>query len=127
MDWRAYHRKGVGNGISIVLLINIISGMPSDFVTLYSTFVANKSIARGVTVAVIIAAIVIAVVVLVVILQDGERRIPVQYSQKVAGRKNNWWSGYKYSFKGKYSRCYANYLCFINYAVPCNHRSVVYK
>ena len=79
--------KGVGNGISIVLLINIISGMPSDFVTLYSTFVANKSIARGVTVAVIIAAIVIAVVVLVVILQDGERRIPVQYSQKVAGRK----------------------------------------
>ena len=61
--------------------------MPSDFVTLYSTFVANKSIARGVTVAVIIAAIVIAVVVLVVILQDGERRIPVQYSQKVAGRK----------------------------------------
>ena len=79
--------KGVGNGISIVLLINIISGMPSDLVTLYSTVVANKSIVRGVTVAVIIAAIVIAVVVLVVILQDGERRIPVQYSQKVAGRK----------------------------------------
>ena len=79
--------KGVGNGISIVLLINIISGMPSDFVTLYSTFISNKSIARGVTVAAIIIAIIIAVVVLVIILQDGERRIPVQYSQKIAGRK----------------------------------------
>ena len=79
--------NGVGNGISIVLLINIISGIPGDFVTLYSTFVANKSIARGVTVAAIILAIIIAVVVLVIFLQDGERRIPVQYSQKIAGRK----------------------------------------
>ena len=34
--------NGVGNGISIVLLINIISGMPSDFATLYSTFVAPR-------------------------------------------------------------------------------------
>ena len=34
VGWRAYHRKGVGNGISIVLLINIISGMPDDFTTL---------------------------------------------------------------------------------------------
>ena len=42
--------KGVGNGISIVLLINIISGMPSDFATLYSTFVAPKTPAKGVLV-----------------------------------------------------------------------------
>ena len=34
--------NGVGNGISIVLLINIISGMPSDFATLYNTFVARQ-------------------------------------------------------------------------------------
>ncbi len=38
--------NGVGNGISIVLLINIISGMPSDFATLYSTFVAPKLLQR---------------------------------------------------------------------------------
>jgi preprotein translocase subunit SecY len=79
--------NGVGNGISIVLLINIIAGMPSDFATLFSQFVLNKSIARGVTVAVIIVAIVVIMVVLVVILQDAERRIPVQYSQKVAGKR----------------------------------------
>jgi preprotein translocase subunit SecY len=79
--------NGVGNGISIVLLINIIAGMPSDFATLFSQFVLNKSIARGVTVAAIIIAIVVIMVVLVVILQDAERRIPVQYSQKVAGKR----------------------------------------
>ena len=80
--------NGVGNGISIVLLINIISGMPSDFATLYNTFVASKTIARGVLAAAIILAILLAVVVLVCFLQDGERRIPVQYSQKITGRRS---------------------------------------
>ncbi|MDD3361866.1 MAG: preprotein translocase subunit SecY [Hespellia sp.] len=79
--------KGVGNGISIVLLINIISRVPDDFVSLYTQFVSGKSIARGVLAALIIVAIVVLVVVFVIILQDGERRIAVQYSQKVQGRK----------------------------------------
>ena len=79
--------NGVGNGISIVLLINIISGMPSDFATLNSTFVAPRTIAKGVLAAAIIIAILVVMVVLVCFLQDGERRIPVQYSQKVSGRK----------------------------------------
>ena len=80
--------NGVGNGISIVLLINIISGMPSDFATLYSTFVAPRTIAKGVLAAAIIIAILVVMGVLVCFLQDGERRIPVQYSQKVSGRKS---------------------------------------
>ena len=80
--------NGVGNGISIVLLINIISGMPSDFATLYSTFVAPRTIAKGVLAAAIIIAILVVMVVLVCFLQDGERIIPVQYSQKVSGRKS---------------------------------------
>ena len=80
--------NGVGNGISIVLLINIISGMPNDFATLYSTFVAPKTIAKGVLAGAVILAILIIMVVLVCFLQDGERRIPVQYSQKVTGRKS---------------------------------------
>ena len=80
--------NGVGNGISIVLLINIISGMPNDFATLYSTFVAPKTIAKGVLAGAVILAILILMVVLVCFLQDGERRIPVQYSHKVTGRKS---------------------------------------
>lgn len=79
--------KGIGNGTSIILLINILSRIPSDFVTLYETFIKGKSLAKGALAAVIILAIVMVIVVFTILLQDGERRIPVQYSQKIQGRK----------------------------------------
>lgn len=79
--------KGVGNGISIVLVINIISRIPSDMTALFEKFVKGKPIASAALAVVIILAIIIALVVFVVILQSGERRIAVQYSQKVAGRR----------------------------------------
>lgn len=79
--------NGVGNGISIVLLFNIISNLPSDASTLYTRFMSGKSVAVSAVAAIIIVAIVIAIVVFVVVLQDGERRIPVQYSKKMQGRK----------------------------------------
>ena len=79
--------KGIGNGISIVLVINIISRMPEDIGTLFNQFIANKSIPKGILAGLIIAAIIVAVVVFVVVLQDAERRIPVQYSKKLQGRK----------------------------------------
>ncbi len=79
--------NGVGNGISIVLMINIVSRIPNDLVSLFQTFVQGKTIARGALAALIIAAIIILVVVLVLILNGGIRRIPVQYSKKMVGRK----------------------------------------
>ena len=79
--------NGVGNGISVVLVINIISRIPEDFANLYQQFIKGKPIATGVLAAVIILAIVIAMVVLVIILNDGVRKIPVQYAKKVQGRK----------------------------------------
>ena len=79
--------KGVGNGISIVLTINIISRMPNDIGTLYQQFISGKTVPKGILAAVIILAIIVAMVVFVVVLQDGERRIAVQYSQKVMGRR----------------------------------------
>ncbi len=79
--------KGIGNGISIILLINILSRIPSDFVTLYSQFMAGKGIGMAALAAVIILAIILFIVVFVIILQDGQRKIPVQYSQKIQGRK----------------------------------------
>ena len=79
--------KGVGNGISIILAINIISRMPNDFATLFDQFIAGKSIQIGILAAVIILAIVIGMVFFVVLLQDGVRKIPVQYSKKIQGRK----------------------------------------
>ena len=79
--------KGVGNGISIVLMINIVSRIPSDLASLFVKFVKGKNIARGGLAAIIIMAIIIVVVVLVLILNGGERKIPVQYSKKMVGRK----------------------------------------
>lgn len=79
--------NGVGNGISIVLLINIISRVPSDFITLYEQFIKGKSLATGGLAALIILAVLLVVVVFVIVLQDAVRKIPVQYSQKVIGRK----------------------------------------
>lgn len=79
--------NGVGNGISIVLTINIISRIPQDLTLLFEQFVKGKEIAFQVLNLAIIIAIIIAVTVLTVALQGAERRIPVQYSRKVQGRK----------------------------------------
>ena len=80
--------KGVGNGISIVLLFNIVSSLPQDVNTLYTRFLSNsKNIGSTVLIVLIMLAVTAAMVVFVIILQDGERRIPVQYSKKMVGRK----------------------------------------
>ena len=80
--------KGVGNGISVILLINIVARLPQDMNTLVTTFVTGAStVVWGVISAIIIAVIIIGMVVLIVLLQDAERRIPVQYTRKIVGRK----------------------------------------
>ena len=79
--------KGVGNGISIVLTINIVSRVPSDLSLLYENFIKGKTIAKGLLAGVIIVAIIVVMVVFVLILNGAERRIPVQYSRKMVGRK----------------------------------------
>ncbi|MCD7921926.1 MAG: preprotein translocase subunit SecY [Clostridiales bacterium] len=79
--------RGVGNGISIVLTINILSRLPSDLTSLFEQFVKGKELQNAILNAAIIVAIIVLVVVLVVVLQGAERRIPVQYSRKVMGRK----------------------------------------
>ena len=79
--------NGVGNGISIVLVINIISRLPNDFAGLYEQFVKGKAVAVGALAAVVILAIVVAMVILVIILNDATRKIPVQYAKKIQGRR----------------------------------------
>ncbi len=80
--------KGVGNGISIVLLINIVARIPSDLAGLYNTYIKGASnITNALIAGVIIVAVIVAMYVFIVFLQDGERRIPVQYAKKIQGRK----------------------------------------
>ena len=79
--------RGVGNGISIVLVINIISRIPADMGALWNQFIDGKGLLQGVIAAVVILAVIIGMVVFVIVLQGAERRIPVQYSKKMQGRK----------------------------------------
>ncbi|MBD5497173.1 MAG: preprotein translocase subunit SecY [Lachnospiraceae bacterium] len=79
--------NGVGNGISIVLVINIISRLPADLKNLFAQFVKGKPFATQALAIAIILAIIIVMVVLVILLNGGTRKIPVQYAQKVQGRK----------------------------------------
>ena len=79
--------NGVGNGISVVLLFNILSSLPDDLGSLYTTFIRNENVAVGVVMAVIIIACVAAMVVFAIVLNDATRNIPVQYSRKMQGRR----------------------------------------
>ncbi len=79
--------KGIGNGISIVLVINIVSRLPQDLANLFDQFVFGKAPATAVLAACIIIAVILLMVVLVIILNAGVRKIPVQYAKKVQGRK----------------------------------------
>ena len=80
--------KGVGNGISLLIFIGIISGLPSGVVSIWNLIVENGAFSTTgllIALAVVIGAIIL--VTGVVFVQQAERRIPVQYSKKVVGRK----------------------------------------
>ena len=83
--------KGVGNGISIVLTINIISRIPEDLRSLWKQFVTPQFDAHkygaGTIALAIIAVVIVVTTILTIILNGAERRIPVQYAKKVQGRK----------------------------------------
>ena len=80
--------KGIGNGISIIIFVGIIAGLPSIIPQIWNLlFEAGKFSTTGLLTAlgIIIGAIVL--ITAVVFVQEAERRIPVQYSKKVVGRK----------------------------------------
>lgn len=79
------NEHGVGNGISVILAINIISSFPQDVMTLYEKFVKGKTVAIAALSVAIIIAVIIAMIVMVIYLSNGVRKIPVQYAQKVQG------------------------------------------
>ena len=80
--------KGIGNGISMIIFIGIISRLPSGIVTLWNIIVTGgnvNTVGIVTSLAIIIGAILL--VAGVVFVQQAERRVPVQYAKKVVGRK----------------------------------------
>ena len=80
--------KGIGNGISIIIFVGIISGLPSFVTTLWGLIVTQEGFSTtGLLMALGILIGAIILVAAVVFVQQAERRVPVQYSKKVVGRK----------------------------------------
>ncbi len=79
------NEHGIGNGISMILLANIISSLPTMVVNMVD------SIIKGALSVKIFAAlgllITVGMIVFVVFMHDSERRLPIQYAKKVVGRK----------------------------------------
>ncbi|MDO5716639.1 MAG: preprotein translocase subunit SecY [Tissierellia bacterium] len=76
--------KGVGNGISLIIFIGIISRLPSNI--LQNIRLAQAGAASWLSV-IIYFAILVLIVAFVVLIQEGERRVPVQYAKRVVGRR----------------------------------------
>jgi len=69
---------GIGNGISMILFANIVSGLPGTF---------SRLLGFQWWIAAIIAVVMLLLVVFIVFINDAERRIPIQYAKRVVGRK----------------------------------------
>jgi preprotein translocase subunit SecY len=72
-------QRGIGNGMSVMIFVSVISSLPGD---------GNAILTQGGPVAFgVILAIALGIVVGVVFLEQGQRRIPVQFAKRVVGRK----------------------------------------
>lgn len=80
--------KGIGNGISMIIFIGIISGLPSFVKTLWNIIISVDGFSTtGLLTAIGILIGAIVLIAGVIFIQQAERRVPVQYSKKVVGRK----------------------------------------
>ncbi len=76
--------KGVGNGISLLIFAGIVSRLPSGII---NTFALAKQGEINILAIIVFLAITLAIIVGVVAIQEGTRKIPVQYAKRVVGRK----------------------------------------
>ena len=76
---------GIGNGVSMILLANIVAGLPSMVTSFWANLVSGKI--SGIVIAIVSLIIGLGMVVFVVFMNESERRLPIQYAKKVVGRK----------------------------------------
>lgn len=76
--------RGIGNGISLIIFVNIVSRVPGTIGTVGGLWSVGRVGLLNVTALAVIAIVTVAAVVLV---QEGQRRVPVQYSKRVVGRR----------------------------------------
>lgn len=104
------NENGIGNGISILIFAGIVARIPSD---VRSIALQYKEGAVNIITLILFIAFALLVVVGVIFIQQGTRRIPVQYAKRVVGRKMYGGQSTHIPLKGKPGRCNS-----------CNFRSI---
>ncbi len=79
-------KKGIGNGLSLIIMAGIIQGIPSVFINAYNAFIGSGTYQTwfGIFAFVVFTLVYLAIIVGVIWVQEAERRIPVQYSNRTA-------------------------------------------
>lgn len=79
-------KKGIGNGLSLIIMAGIIQGIPSIFMKAYEELVINSTLPMGVRILTYGALFVLYLIIIigVIWIQEAERRIPIQYSNRTA-------------------------------------------
>ncbi|HHX77662.1 MAG TPA: preprotein translocase subunit SecY [Firmicutes bacterium] len=76
--------RGIGNGISLIIFAGIVAGFPSAAAVLYETVRLGEA---SIFMALLVVLILLGLIVCIIGLEEGQRRIPVQYAKRVVGRK----------------------------------------
>lgn len=78
-------QKGIGNGLSLIIMSGIVAGLPYMFTEAFKTFIlGNDNLFIGIVSFIVYILIYVAIVVGVVFIQESERRVPIQYSNKTS-------------------------------------------
>ena len=87
-------QKGIGNGVSLIIMAGILSTIPASFVDTFKALVLdNSSLFLGIISFALFVLVYIVIIVAVVFIQESERRIPIQYSNQTSssyGAKQNY-------------------------------------
>src|SRR5467141_1409643 len=79
--------RGIGNGMSLIIFVGIVVGLPRAVVDLYEKAKTQAWGPFTPLALILLIALMIAVVAFIVFVEGGQRRIPVQYAKRVVGRR----------------------------------------
>lgn len=109
-------QKGVGNGISLIIMAGIIANLPNMFMTAWDTFVittTTQTMALGVTKFILFTLLYVAIIIGVVYIESAERRIPIQYTNKTASGSKQSYVPFKLNSSGVMPVIFASALMSI--------------
>ncbi len=79
-------QRGVGNGMSLIIFVSIISQLPASFAIIYAGTIAAGR-ANGVIIFSIFIVMFLVMIAGIIYVEQGQRRIPIQFAKRVRGRR----------------------------------------